>query len=72
VLVAGGVSGSAVASTAEYNPVTNTWSAGPNMGTARWEHTLSLLQNGQVLATGGSATFSKTAASTNSAEIYSP
>jgi hypothetical protein len=41
------------------------------MGTARWQHTLTLLQNGQVLVTGGSATLAKSAAPTGSAEVYS-
>ena len=41
------------------------------MSTARWEHTLTLLQNGQVLAVGGSPNLNRGTAPVASAEIYS-
>lgn len=44
---------SAQASTEIYNPVTNTWSAGPNMPKPRVGHTATLMGNGQVLIVGG-------------------
>jgi hypothetical protein len=44
---------SALASTAIYNPATNTWSAGPSMPKPRVGHTATLLGNGQVLIVGG-------------------
>ena len=64
VSVAGGLSllnqadplatiGSALASTAVYNPTTNTWSAGPNMPKPRVGHAATLLGTGKVLITCG-------------------
>jgi N-acetylneuraminic acid mutarotase len=58
VLVTGGTAGSGsstvpLASTELYDPVSNTWSAGPDMTTTRYAHTATLLQNGKVLIAGG-------------------
>lgn len=64
VFVAGGVAllntadilatlNSAQASTEIYNPVSNSWSAGPSMPKPRVGHTATLLGNGQVLLVGG-------------------
>ncbi len=36
-----------------YDPITNTWSDGPSMGTAGCETTAILLSDGRVLVTGG-------------------
>ncbi|AUX44200.1 uncharacterized protein SOCE26_056640 [Sorangium cellulosum] len=55
VLVAGGsaVPGDVLATTALFDPVTNTWSATAPMTIPRIAHTATLLQNGKVLVTGG-------------------
>ena len=76
VLVAGG-EGSCVnvwcpilASAELYNPATGTWTATGSMNTARYGHTATLLQNGQVLAAGGASGSTANAGST--AELYHP
>ena len=73
VLVAGGRSFADaalgdMASTAIYNPVANTWSAGASMANARDSHTATLLLNGKVLVAGGESGITPLA----SAEIYDP
>jgi len=69
LLVAGGADGDghAVASVALFDPVANTWSAGPALTTGRHQHTTTLLADGRVLVAGGSAGTPLT-----SAEIYNP
>jgi len=52
-----------------YDPVANTWSAGPSMTTPRSNHTATLLPNGAVLVAGGQ---SATSGYTTSVEIYDP
>jgi WD40 repeat protein len=69
VLVAGGegscVNGSCpiLASAELYNPATGTWTPTGSMTTARYGHSATLLQNGQVLVAGGPG---------SSAELYHP
>jgi N-acetylneuraminic acid mutarotase len=53
-----------------FDPATNTWSTGGAMVTPRSGHTATLLQNGKVLVTGGSAPGS--AGFLTSAELYDP
>jgi len=74
VLVAGGISRGqtaalvTLASTEIYDPVSNTWSSGPDMQQPRHDHTAVLLQNGEVLIAG-----SADAAADNAAvERYDP
>ena len=50
-----------------YDPVTNSWSAGGSLGTARWYHTATLLGSGQVLVVGGS-----NGSALNFCELYDP
>jgi len=57
--------GTSRASTDVYDPSTGTFSAGPTMGTARWGHSATLLNTGDVLVVGGE---DGTGAST--AELY--
>src|SRR5262249_40862580 len=53
VLVAGGYeSGSAAITSLLYDPVANSWSAGPNMSNTQAPGTATLLQNGKVLIFG--------------------
>ncbi|MBI4802961.1 MAG: fibronectin type III domain-containing protein [Elusimicrobia bacterium] len=67
VLVAGGVNGLGALKTTEiYDYVARTWTAGPNMNTARYSHTANLLKDGRVIVTGGSDNF----LSQLTAEIY--
>src|SRR5207244_2311622 len=54
-------------SSRQFHP--ETWSTTGNMITARRDHTATLLQNGQVLVTGGTAA---NGAPLSSAELYSP
>jgi N-acetylneuraminic acid mutarotase len=71
VLVAGGVSGSAMI----YDPNADTWKLVPNMAGAReYGHTATLLGNGKVLVAGGGVDDLKTGGfySTASAEVYDP
>ena len=72
VLVAGGAgpnSCSTPTSSAElYDPVSGTWSNTGSLNTARFNHTATLLQSGEVLVAGGYAT----QVSLDSAELYDP
>jgi uncharacterized protein YjdB len=61
-----------VATTAIYNPATNSWSAGPDMSTARDSHTATLLPNGKVLVAGGETDVASTPTPVASAELYDP
>src|SRR3954453_21229573 len=86
VLVAGGVTPSADTASATgaytrtaeiYDPARNTWARTQSMGTARFQPTMTVLQDGRVLVAGGSGdidTGSGTiaAASLATAEIYDP
>jgi N-acetylneuraminic acid mutarotase len=70
VLVAGGLTETAVVSSAEiYNPATNAWTQVGGMSTARGYHTANLLPDGRVLVAGGAAT---NTTSLSSAEIFNP
>ena len=75
VLVAGGTSSGRCCtptSTAElYDPITGTWSATENLNTARFSHSATLLQNGQVMVAGGYGGYAGEFA-LNSAELYDP
>ena len=51
-----------------YDPATNTWSAAPDMSSARFQHTATALANGKVLVTGGFTGSAITA----SAQLYDP
>jgi N-acetylneuraminic acid mutarotase len=72
VLVAGGCPSNVyyndcrttLASAELYDPATGTWTSTGSLNTARWAHTATLLQNGQVLVAGG--------AGVASAELYDP
>jgi hypothetical protein len=72
VLVAGGstnVSSVVPIRTAElYDPATGTWTYTGSMSQERWEFTLTLLTNGNVMAAGGSGTNGPVA----SVELYDP
>jgi N-acetylneuraminic acid mutarotase len=76
VLVAGGenVAGcceyTAHADTEIYNPVSNAWTAGPAMRTARYSHTATLLDDGRVLVVGGNG--GARVGQLASAEIFDP
>ncbi|RKI35460.1 hypothetical protein D7Y27_31625 [Corallococcus sp. AB004] len=68
VLVAGGGNTSGAKVNVDvYDPVAGTWSVGPNLGTARRNHTATLLTTGQVLVVGGVVS-----ASLATAEVYDP
>ncbi|MEP6636271.1 MAG: kelch repeat-containing protein [Acidobacteriota bacterium] len=75
VLVAGGddwnaPSRPATLNSAElYEPATGVWSNTAQINTARYSHTVALLQNGKVLVAGG---FNNTNGTLNSAELYNP
>src|SRR5436190_1360581 len=53
VLVAGGVSTSALATAELYDPATESWSTTGSLGTARVAHTATLLPSGKVLVAAG-------------------
>ncbi|AUX23564.1 uncharacterized protein SOCEGT47_040910 [Sorangium cellulosum] len=63
-----GTSSTLLATTALYDPATNTWTAKASMSAPRFGHTATLLGSGEVLVTGG---FSTTAYAAT-AEIYDP
>lgn len=72
VLVIGGFGSSLPLNSAElYNESTGTWSAAANMIIRRNNHTSSMLDDGEVLVSGGQTGTSANSA-TNSAEIYNP
>ena len=71
VLVAGGINASTsncttLASAELYNPSTGTWTATGSMTTGRYDFTITLLSNGEVLAAGGAC------GPLSSAELYNP
>ena len=76
VLVAGGYgngpAGStlALASAELYDPSLNKWTLAGNMGTARRDHTATLLANGQIVQIGGGG--DATLNDLDSAEVYTP
>ena len=78
VLVAGGHTGyvaagdrfSSLSSAELYNPATGTWTATTAMGTARTQHTATLLPNGAVLVASGQTGTNYTPIA--SAELYNP
>ena len=76
VLVAGGVhvagccEYTAHAQTEIYNPISNAWTAGPTMRTARYSHTATLLDDGRVLVVGGNG--GAPGGQMASAEIFDP
>jgi len=56
-----------------YDPVAGTFSSAGNMTVDRYEHTMTLLNNGQVLIAGGETCSSSTSCTAlNSAELYNP
>jgi len=74
VLIAGGWDGSSLLKTAEvYDPSTGTWSVTGSFNSlrGRFDYSLTPLQNGKVLAAGGSDTDDFGSALTN-AELYDP
>lgn len=77
VLVAGGVfttgccQKTALSSTEFYNPLSNTWTRGPQMRTARYSHTATPLDDGKVLVLGGNGD-AVAHSQLASAEIYDP
>jgi hypothetical protein len=79
VLLAGGASGynsdgveQPLASTIIFDPITSSFSGGPVMGTARCNHTATLLPNGQVLISGGLGLVDSSLIHLSSAELYDP
>jgi len=69
VLVVGGIVGIRALVSAElYDPASGTWTGAGSLGTARGEHTATLLPNGKVLVAGGSNSSGVLA----SAELYDP
>src|SRR5205814_9718171 len=70
VLVAGGQTNSGEFARAElYDPATGVWTATGSMTTPRFNHTATLLPNGQVLVAGG---FEFDVGTLASAELYDP
>ena len=67
VLVSGG---SPTNKTSIYDPTTNTWQPGPNMGTTRWYNATTLLSNGNAFTFGGS--WGSNTVGNNPAEVYAP
>jgi Kelch motif/Galactose oxidase, central domain len=74
ILAAGGLDGSAGLRTAElFDPGTRRWTQTGLLETARWGHSATLLRDGTVLVTGGSAARSAGGATAlRSAERYDP
>jgi N-acetylneuraminic acid mutarotase len=82
MLVTGGTSGvfswlesNSVFSSAElYNSATNSWNSVGSMSTARYQHTASLLGNGEVLVAGGNDINGTCSCTTfvSSADLYNP
>ena len=78
VLVAGGyrndpLKGAVALASAElYTPSTGTWTYTGSLHTARWSHTATLLQNGEVLVAGGEILGKDGRISFASAELYNP
>ena len=81
VLVAGGITqyctgeGCGTASLKEtelYNPLTDRWTVGPSMTSARTTHVAALLGTGQVLVAGGCGDGSDCVTPLSSAETYDP
>ena len=79
VLIAGGSSCdssgncTSLKSTEIYDPASETFSSAGNMNNARQDHTMTLLNNGQVLIAGGRVCSSSTSCfALNAAEIYDP
>jgi N-acetylneuraminic acid mutarotase len=72
-LIAGGLefTNLALASAEVYNPATNRWTSAGSLGTARLDHTATLLPSGKVLVTGGWDAPGP-ANSLASAELYDP
>jgi N-acetylneuraminic acid mutarotase len=73
----GGVEGApdwiSTASTEIYDPTTGSWSVAAPMSVARAIHTATLLQDGEVLVTGGATTYhGSTGSVTARAEIFDP
>ena len=62
----------ALASAELYNPATGTWTYTGSLHTARWSHTATLLQNGEVLVAGGETLGPDGRISFASAELYNP
>ncbi|UFS61584.1 hypothetical protein LOH54_07895 [Sulfurimonas sp. HSL-3221] len=70
VFIAGGrIDGNSTVSTELFDPVTETFTAGPDMHVARRNHTAALLQDGRVLIVGGYTSLSHRLFS---AELYDP
>ena len=57
-----------LSSTELYDPASGTWTPTNALTTARWQHTATLLPNGQVLVTGGAGTGGYLATT----ELYNP
>ncbi len=77
LLFAGGLgngpnAGIPLAGAALYDPATHRWTGTGAMGTARWDHTASLLADGRVLVVGGKGTVGFAAPSLATAELYDP
>jgi hypothetical protein len=62
----------ALASAELYNPSTGKWTYTGSLHTARWSHTATLLQNGEVLVAGGETLGPDGRISFASAELYNP
>jgi hypothetical protein len=67
VLVCGGSAGYTLQTTEIYDPLTDSFSAGPLMTVTRDRHTATILLNGKILLTGG-----EDWKSSNSTELYDP
>jgi uncharacterized protein YjdB len=76
VLIAGGSNcaapGCPVSSAELYDPVASTFSSTGGLNVARFNHSATLLTNGQVLLTGGYSSCATTCTSETTAELYDP